>query len=354
MLSFGKDKSVKEWRSWIKNCKQLKNDIIDLKTKVEAAKKQAQKTGFDAKLVGYAGLEVLGVEVHNIPANELPGPDKVVSMLEAGIANDEQAGRIRGGVSNLNRSEAKKALNDLRHVLEAREEERRVITDLTQRLELAEERLETLEDSPPKAGHGALKAIDQELESARDELSRINAALEARHDTGGAVDRAQEEAGRAQERVDDLEAAAALGEVEEAERQAASAALTLARNKLADAKGNADRQAAASRGLQRQLEKVAARIQELDDLRAGVASEVHMEELEVAETQLVDLLGGDKVRELVETINASRLSLNRALNHLNGRERNTGPHSPLKVMIEASHLVAHPSAKDLNKSGIKF
>lgn len=353
MLPFGKDKSVKEWRSWIKERNRLKGEILDLEIRGRDAKGLASKLACLTRMESHKGLELLDVKVHQFAESELPTPDDVAPMLQAAISSAEKGRHVPGKTFNINVGEARKTLNDLRYSLEDRDKAQRSSGDLADRLELVRERLEELENAPPKAGHGALKALDEELKSSRDEASRVTAAMEARHDTGGAVATAKEEAARAQERVDDLEAAAALGEVGDGERQAASAALTKARNKLTDAKDAADRQAAAARGLHRQLDKVNARIKELEDLRAEVAREVHMDDIAAAEIELVDMLGSDRVRELVETINASRSALNQAINYLNGSERKSGPHSSLKLTIEASHLIAHPEWKEFNRSGIK-
>lgn len=362
MLPFGKDKAAtkteKEWQAWNEECIRLASESIDIETSRKDAEKEEKNAAWMAKQAGRQALSVLGVKVHQFPESELPRPDEALRMLQSAISRAEQARENRTSF-NLNISDANEALDDLQTALRGRDEAASNAQALAERLAETTQRLEALKGAPPKAGKSALSALDNELTKSQGEAARIRSALDARRDPdGGAEALALAEVEQAQQQVDDLEAAAALGDVGEEETQAANARLERARNKLGDAKAAAvdaaERQSAASRGLTRQLERLEERIVELENVRASVAREVYREELEAVEIELVALIDNAQVRGLVENINALRGSLNQAINHLNGNAPRAVPVAPLKLRVDIEYLFAHPEARALNSTGIKL
>lgn len=353
MLGFGKDKAVKEWESWINKRHQQQEARVKITAQKREAEQRKRQAIQQARLAATPVLEITGFPVRNTSPSETPSPEATIKKVDYEIRRAEAA-RSSGQGFSMNIGEVKSALEELKTSIREKEAAEEHFDRLSEEEERLEQVLEEIEDHPPKAGHGALEAFDSEIQAAEQDVSRIDRALEAMNDDGSLLQQAKEEADRAQERLDDLEATAALGETSEEEQRTAASALTKARTKVQKTKDETGRQESARRGLERKRSEVLARLEELGHLYADIAREVYLSDLESAESRLVEFLGSDDIKSLVEEINATRLKFNKAANHGEERSPANSPFAPLKVEIALGHLVQHPDRKDLNRIGIKY
>lgn len=168
------------------------------------------------------------------------------------------------------------------------------------------------------AGHGVpttrkgLARLTDAIAGQRADLARVNQALAdletGETDTGAAA--AELEA--AQQRVDELAAAEALGEVDEAEQRAAATALAKARQRAAGPGESRKLGEAARRGLERKAEALAAGIDHLEHAAREVEADVCRDEWAEAERRLVDLLEGDELARTMDRLREARAAYSRA------------------------------------------
>ena len=162
------------------------------------------------------------------------------------------------------------------------------------------------------ATHRGLATLSDAIAGQRAELERVNRALADRDsgdsDSGGAA--AELEA--AQQRVDELAAAEALGEVDEAEQRAAATALAKARQRAAGPGESRKLGDAARRGLERKAAELAAGIDHLEQARWEVESDVCRAEWAEAERRLVELLEGEDLAGIMDRLRDSRAAYHRA------------------------------------------
>ncbi|SDO20025.1 hypothetical protein SAMN04487957_104219 [Halomonas shengliensis] len=168
------------------------------------------------------------------------------------------------------------------------------------------------------AGHGVpttrkgLARLTDAIAGQRAELARVNQAL-ADLETGESdAGAAAAELEAAQQRVDDLAAAEALGEVDEAEQRAAATALTKARQRAAGPGESRKLGEAAHRGLERKAEALAAGIDHLEHAAREVEADVCRDEWAEAERRLVELLEGEELAHTMERLREARAAYSRA------------------------------------------
>lgn len=156
-----------------------------------------------------------------------------------------------------------------------------------------------------------LATLAAAIAGQRADLERVNQTLAdletSEADTGAAADLED-----AQRRVDELAAAEALGEVDEAEQRAAATALAKARQRATGPGESRKLGDAARRGLERKAEELAAGIDHLEQARREVEAEVCEADCRDAERRLVELLEGDELAALMDRLRDSRTAYQRA------------------------------------------
>jgi len=168
------------------------------------------------------------------------------------------------------------------------------------------------------AGHGVpptrrgLATLSDAIAGQRAELERVNRALAERESSDADTEGAAAELEAAQQRVDELAAAEALGEVDEAERRAATTALAKARQRAAGPGESRKLGDAARRGLERKAAELAAGIDHLEQARWEVEADVTNAEWGEAERRLVELLEGPELGEIMDRLRESRTAHHRA------------------------------------------
>lgn len=168
------------------------------------------------------------------------------------------------------------------------------------------------------AGHGVpttrrgLATLADAIAGQRAELERVNRALAERESSDADAEDASAELEAAQQRVDELAAAEALGDVNEAEQRAAATALTKARQRAAGPGESRKMGDAARRGLERKAAELAAGIDHLEQARWEVEADVCRAEWAEAERRLVELLEGPELAETMARLRKARNAHHRA------------------------------------------
>lgn len=356
MLPFGKDKAHKEWVNWLKKREALNTKVMEVNSGLLKYRELEKSKGNEAFYMRREALETLGISHKNSPESGLPNSTKLRNMLSSAVKNAEGL-RDRGQAFDINIAACRAMHTKLDSILQEKASATKNIESLEIQLQTTEERLREHEDNPPDAGHAALKAFDDELAALDKERSRVESAINSQTPNGEETDQAERDVAAAQEKLDALEAAAALGESSDEAQQKASGVLTRARNKLEESKAAKARREAAKRGLNRKLEEIEQKRSALADERAEVAKEVYLDDLADAENQLLDMLTHADLHGLVKKINETRELVNLAFNHGNGDAEHIArkkPHSPLTINIDIKHLVALENAKELNRAGIRL
>lgn len=352
MMGFGKNKPAKEWRNWLTKRQELQDKLGHLTAQRHDAKRQLDKAKWEASAQRRTLLELTGVEVHNIQASSLPSPAQTAARIEQELQHQE-AYRAAGQRFSWNLTDVHQELSSLQRLISDVDTANARHDELIEEEENTRKAAETVEAAPPKAGHGALEAFDAEIQAIEASVQHIDQTLEAMQDGASLLADAQTEVLRAQEQVDELEAAAALGEIDDSEKATASTTLKKAQAEVENAKAQANRQEAARRGLQSKRTAFAERLEELRQMHADIAREVFTEDLASHEQRLVEILASRDVQELVEAINSTRKRFNQAINFGDSRPSVNSPLEPLKLTVELKHLSHHPDHKQLNRSGIK-
>lgn len=357
MLSFGKDKAHKEWSNWLKKREALNANVVDVNSDLCKYKELEKSKGNEAFYMRREALETLGISHKNSSESELPNTTKLRDMLSIAVKNAEEL-RKQGRAFDINIAACRAMHAKLDSILQEKALAAKNIESLKIQLETAEERLHEHEDISPEAGHAALKAFDDELAALDKERSRVESAISNQTPNGEETDQAERDVAAAQEKLDALEAAAALGENSDEAQQKASGALTRARNKLENSQAAKARREAAKRGLNRKFEEIEQKRTSLADERAKVAKEVYLDDLADAENQLLNLLNHADLISLVKKINETRIELNRAFIHPAVYSKNSvssnQAYPPLTVNIEIDQLIALENAKELNHAGIRL
>lgn len=198
----------------------------------------------------------------------------------------------------------------LRNASAALDEAEQALADAEKRHTELNDELAEIEKQRPKASHSSIKALAAEIERGEGDCQRIEDAITSMDDDGSAHSLAQNELLEAQQRLDDLEAAAALGDADKDAKRAATTALAAARKKAEGAKQDADRQTSARRGLERRLETTRAQVDELAAVKREVARHVYESEMAAAEAALLKHLSQEAIQPLIDRLNESRDSFN--------------------------------------------
>ncbi|MGP5326784.1 hypothetical protein [Vreelandella titanicae] len=357
MMPFGKDKALKERDNWLKKRESLSDEHSDIASQHRQQKHIAATQDAETYQLRWDALAIMGVNTSYVHANGgLPGLQQICAQLNRNIKEAELASSKRQPYT-INIDECKGMLKKLDAHLKQKELALKNAERLEPQLEVAEERLEEHEANKPPASHALLTSYDKEIEALNQEHQRILDAISKQSIDSEATQHAEKEVAAAQEKLDGLEAAAALGEMSDGEQQQATSVLTRARKKLDDLMNTKARREAARRGLERKLKDVGEKRDTFAKERADLAQEVYLDDLADAENQLLDMLNHPDLHALVKKINETRERYNVAFNHGNGDAESTArrkPQAPLTVNIEVDRLIALEEAKALNRAGIRI
>lgn len=309
MLGFRKTKPANEWQQWIAKRQAQQEALASLTAQKHEANREREEAEQQAYWDKMPLLEMTGYPVRNTPMSQLPKAAEVVRRVSYEL-EQQRALRAKGLSFEWNLNQVSKALAALA----------------------------AIESRPPKAGHNALEAFDGEIQAVREELEQVDKTLEAMEDGQDSQQRASANLVNAQALVDELEGAAALGNDNLEEQSKAHTALEKAQGNIEQAAKQVRRQQGARRGLERKRSQLVERLEELGQMHADIARDVYMADLESQETRLVSLLSGDDIRQLVESINATRRQLNQAINYGESRQPSNSPHPSLHVSVEFKHL----------------
>ncbi|MEG3081304.1 hypothetical protein R3F64_15680 [Halomonas sp. 5021] len=199
-------------------------------------------------------------------------------------------------------------------------------------------------DSEPESSPRLLGAIDNEIKKVNSESDKVKSTLDQLEAEAGDLEGAKQEAEAAQLELDEIEAGELLGDADEVARRQAVAALNKARSKAQKAQDEASRREAAARGLRRKHEALSGRIDALSRKRAEVALLVYRSEIEQAEIRLIEMLKGNELAEIMESLNASVRNYRKAQKV---EDTNVGAIEPRVLKIELPSLMAHPDRKRL-------
>lgn len=356
MMPFGKDKALKERDSWLKKREALNDQRMEISSDHGHFTDIATAKASEADDLRREALELLHVRTDVIPEGQMPSSQRIRDMLKASIDRAE-AFRAKGQRFDIAIAPCQEMFEKLNGILQQKDLAAKNAERLEQQLEVAEERLEAHEANKPPASHTMLASYDKEIEALSKEWQRIMDAISKQTIDSSETQQAEREVAAAQEKLDGLEAAAALGEMGDGEQQQATSVLTRARKKLDDLMNTKARREAARRGLERKLKDVGEKRDTFARERAELAQEVYLDDLADAENQLLDMLNHPDLHAVVKKINETRERYNVAFNHGNGDAESTArrkPQAPLTVNMEVDRLIALEDAKALNRAGIRI
>lgn len=345
-MPFVKDKALKERDNWLKKRESLSEQYRDISSEHARHKGTEATQRSESAQLKREALELLHVRTDVIPQSEMPSAHKIRDMLKASVDKAEEH-RKRGLRFDIAIAPCREMFEKLDSILMQQDLALKNAERLEPQLEVARERLAEHEAKKPPASPAMLASYDKEIEALSQEWQRIMDAISQQSIDSEATQRAEREVSAAQEKLDGLEAAAALGEIGEGEQKQAASLLTRARNTLEDLMNTKARREAARRGLNKKLVEVEQHRDALAKERAELAQEVHWSDLATAEQQLWDALNHPDLRGLVQKINQARKLYSAALNEGNGIR-------PLKVETKIDYFVAHKDRKRLNNSTITF
>lgn len=345
-MPFIKDKAIKERDNWLKKRESLNDEVMAISGEAYSQKGIAADKRLESQQLIRKALRLLNVRDDVIPDSQLPSSHKMRDMLKASVDKAEED-RKRGQRFGIAIAPCREMFEKLDSILMQQDLALKNAEKLEPQVEAARERLAEHEAKKPPASHAMLASYDKEIDALNQEHQRIIDAISQQSTDSEATQRAEREVSVAQEKLDGLEAAAALGEIGEGEQKQAASLLTRARNTLEDLMNTKARREAARRGLNKKLMEVEQHRDALAKERAELAQEVHWSDLATAEQQLLDALNHPDLRGLVQKINQARKLYSAAANGGNGIR-------PLKVETKIDYFVAHEDRRRLNATTITF
>lgn len=340
-----KGKAINSWSAWLSRRRELRQRDEVLRHRVGEAKRRREGASAAALPIATQAADLVpgsGARYRNHEDRK-----NLLASLAKGI--DYASEHSAGNAPDLRQAHAELA-SAIHEEDRAREVFEQVQTD-------REELLADIEDhdaAQPSISHQALTEIDKERERLSAEAARVGTAMEGlggdKSEEDGPAAVAQRAAEQAQATLDDLEADAALGTVDESEKRAAVTALTRARKNAQEAREAAARNASALRGLEAKQAALDERIKEMEMLRAEVASRVYAQDVEEAEHQLVALLEGKEITEVMARLKAAHRQMGDAQAVVSGMRPGR---VDVTLEINLPSLIFHPERRRLN-GGIRI
>lgn len=298
---FKSKKATDEWAAWYQTVKAKRDELSEADSALSEAKKEREASQhalrFHAHKASYLTSMVIGEE----PSEQ---------DIQALIARLEHLASKRPKTQK--GEEAQAYLHDVQQAhqnLQRDEEEQQAA------IGLREERAQSLakvERRNPKATASTLDTIKKDMDEAqayRDGIAEKLAILEGE---SGSLTTAAQEAVAAQEKLEELEALAAIGYGDETETKAANTQHAKARTQVEKAQADVSRHQALQRGLRRKLSEANVSLAHLELAHRAAATHVHGEKLTQLETHLVEYLTGSDLTWLLAEIGRHRRALEEA------------------------------------------
>jgi len=204
------------------------------------------------------------------------------------------------------RQELQRAWNDLKHTRTRFEEAQAVYAECSEAQTQAEKALASIVKARPEASPQALEVVTQAMDAHQQHIDKINVTITAMKDSKSIIADLEDQARRAAEEVDRLEASALMGEVDETAKGQATTTLAKARKAAEKAAEQAEKQASGRRGLERIRDDLQAELNELESLQRGVGYEVGKAAIAKAERELLEAIEVAGLQDRVAAMNAAR------------------------------------------------
>lgn len=326
----------KEWSSWLK-----KRNAAEEAARIEvgAYKSAHEKTLFRL----HHCLERW--ETDRVTINMPPTDEQVEQVLQ----------HLNALVSGTNRSVAhwqhlpayKDAIHSIKGAWSDAQEAERELEAKKAEKATADSRLTEVEKLMPEPAPDAVQAIESDLEERWSRVARIDDTLSTMKDSGSITSDLEEQAAAAKREVDRLEAQAMLGDVDEKERQAAAATLAKARKASEKSAEQAEKQAAARRGLEEMRAGLLEEIDSLSELKQSVGFEVAKADIAKHEAALVSAIERLNIPQLMQNLNSARADASR--NAPEGHSYSTGR---IKITFPTMYAIDEP--EEIETSGLEL
>lgn len=236
--------------------------------------------------------------------------------------------RSATGHDDPRRLEMQRELADLKQARLHYEEAQGVYAECSEAQTQAEKALAVAVKARPEASPQALEAVTQAMGDHQQRIDKINATIAAMKDSDSIIADLEDQARRATEEVDRLEASALMGEVDEAAKGQATTTLVKARKAAEKASEQAEKQASGRRGLEKIRDDLQATLTELESLQRGVGYEVGKAAMAQAERDLLDAIEVAGLQNRVAALNEARGEANR---HAPEGHRYSSAHIEMKI-----------------------
>lgn len=329
-----------EWQTWLNKRHAVEEELkslplLEAKYRYERAQQKASLVGMDAKaLLGFRR------ELQKSPSSkELT---QIEEMLRKHVDDCLAQGR-----TNLVFSEKQK-LTELTEANQAAANEFDHLQSLEKEEESLNNKLEELKANPPEADTTALELLDKEQAQLESEKTRIREVIENMTGNSGDIKKAEQEEKTAQDHLDSIEAAAALGESSDSEQKSAATNLAKAKTQATKTREELERRAAACRGLESKLEKTIEQLEGLRILRAEVAAEVYRKEMQESEERLIAFIEAEEMQGLAKKLHAARSGYESAISEIQGRK----PRARKPITVVIPEIKYHPYNHTGNAHGV--
>ncbi|KAA0017145.1 hypothetical protein F0A16_14160 [Salinicola corii] len=327
---FKSKKATDEWAAWYQTVKAKRDELSEADSSLSEAKKERE-----------ASQHALTFHVRNarhMTSREI-GEEPSAQDIQALMTRLEQL--ASSGPKTQKGEEAQAYLHNVQQAYQNLQQAGEAQQAAG---ELKDERAESLakvEGRIPKATATTLEIIQKDMDEAqayRDGIAEKLASLEGE---SGSLTTAAQEAVAAQEKLEELEALAAIGYGDETETKAANTQHAKARTQVEKAQADVSRHQALQRGLRRKLSEANVSLAHLELAYSAAATHVHGEKLAQLETHLVEYLTGSDLTCLLEEIGRHRRALEEA-------QPGASYGLPPEVTVELPVLYFHPDRAELS------
>lgn len=288
---FKSKKATDEWAAWYQTVKTARDELSKADSGLAEAKKDREALQYTLRFHAHKASYLTPMVIGEEPSDQ---------DIQALIARLERLASKRPKMQIGEEAQAY-----LHNVQQAKQELQQAEAGQQSASELRDERAQSLakiEKGIPKATATTLDTIKKDMDEAqayRDGIAEKLASLESE---SGSLSTAAQEATVAQEKLEELEALAAIGYGDETETKAATTQHAKARTQVEKAQADVSRHQALQRGLRRKLSEANVSLAHLELAHRAAATHVHGEKLAQLETHLVEYLTGSDLTWLLAEI----------------------------------------------------
>ena len=293
--------NLNTWKTWLEQHQETQKAVSAATVKATEARHQMETAeGHLTYLTQQEGP-------HGLIIGHPATPEQVQKVMEHLAKKLERSATRRDDPI---RQELQRAWNDLKHTRTRFEEAQAVYAECSEVQTQAEKALASIVKARPEASPQALEAVTQAMDAHQQHIDQINGTITAMKDSKSIIADLEDQARRAAEEVDRLEASALLGEVDEPAKGQATTTLAKARKAAEKAAEQAEKQASGRRGLEKIRDDLQAELTELESLQRGVGYEVGKAAIAKAERELLEAIEVAGLQDRVAAINAARNEAN--------------------------------------------